>query len=72
MTEFKAKIFFPLLFVVAAFSGTWCAPQNEGGQGGGCICNLLYDPVCGENGLTYGNSCGVDCESEVKPDNPEV
>jgi hypothetical protein len=28
-----------------------------------CNCILIYDPVCGCNNKTYGNSCQAECAS---------
>ena len=31
-----------------------------------CYCILIYDPVCGCNGVTYGNACQAECASITK------
>lgn len=31
-----------------------------------CVCQLIFDPVCGEDGTTYGNACQAECEGVVQ------
>lgn len=35
-----------------------------------CICPLVFDPVCGCNGVTYSNACFASCEVRFFTEGP--
>ncbi len=55
------KILFYFSFLVILVSScekkSNCVPNPKDD----CVCITLYDPVCGCNDVTYGNSCNADC-----------
>lgn len=54
------------LFLLPALLFLAACPQSED-----CLCPAIDEPVCGEDGVTYANSCSAACEGvEVAQDGP--
>lgn len=58
---------FTALFTCGTGGGLTCGSGYDCDQGTcveaatSCVCTALYDPVCGINGVTYGNACNAGC-----------
>ncbi|GLI67571.1 hypothetical protein VaNZ11_011799 [Volvox africanus] len=39
-------------------------PSTNSSSNGSCMCMAVYDPVCGKNNKTYGNSCEASCANQ--------
>lgn len=64
----KFKMYFLLIVLISLFFIiTGCGKEAECIEQAkpNCICTMQYDPVCGCNDKTYGNTCMADCAGIV-------
>ena len=49
--------FVAIVFLVLLF--TQCKSDDDNAE---CVCTEEFSPVCGDDGVTYGNACFAECE----------
>lgn len=66
MIFMKNRLFGFIVVVLAGFLITGCETEDNDCKPvlkEDCVCPQVYDPVCGCDGITYGNACIASCNS---------
>lgn len=56
--KMKYSVAITIIAVAISIQSTFSKPS--------CVCTKIYDPVCGSNGITYGNNCELRCQGVAK------
>ncbi len=75
----KFKVSLPLIFMMSLVALTSCDKDRQAQESPkcvesvkpDCVCAEIYQPVCGCNNVTYGNSCSAECAGITEYKNGE-